>query len=79
MASPGFCGAICVRTETFRVSTVCMALWSLHGWFYKHYEFPIPGTENILSMHGLANLYEVPLPKYGGDGKGLQALFVFIH
>ena len=25
----------------------------------------------------LANLYEVPLPKCEGDGKGLQALFVF--
>ena len=27
----------------------------------------------------LANLYEVPLPKCEGDGKGLQALFVFLH
>ena len=27
----------------------------------------------------LANLYEVPLPKYEGDDKGLQALFVFLH
>ena len=31
-----------------------------------------------LALH-LANLYEVPLPKYEGDGKGLQALFVFLH
>ena len=27
----------------------------------------------------LANLYEVPSPKCEGDGKGLQALFVFLH
>ena len=27
----------------------------------------------------LANLYEVPLPKCEGDGKGLQALFVFLY
>ena len=27
----------------------------------------------------LASLYEVPLPKCEGDGKGLQALFVFLH
>ena len=27
----------------------------------------------------LANLYAVPLPKCEGDGKGLQALFVFLH
>ena len=27
----------------------------------------------------LANLHEVPLPKCEGDGKGLQALFVFIN
>ena len=27
----------------------------------------------------LANLYEVPLPKSEGDGKGLQALFVFLY
>ena len=27
----------------------------------------------------LANLYEVPLPKYEGNDKGLQALFVFLH
>ena len=27
----------------------------------------------------LANLHEVPLPKCEGDGKGLQALFVFLH
>ena len=27
----------------------------------------------------LANLYEVPLPKREGDGKGLQALFVILH
>ena len=27
----------------------------------------------------LADLYEVPLPKCEGDGKGLQALFVFLH
>ena len=27
----------------------------------------------------LVNLYEVPLPKCEGDGKGLQALFVFLH
>ena len=26
----------------------------------------------------LANLYEVPVPKCDGDGKGLQALFVFL-
>ena len=33
----------------------------------------------ILSFpHRLANLYEVPLMKSEGDGKGLQALFVFI-
>ena len=27
----------------------------------------------------LAILYEVPLPKCEGEGKGLQALFVFLH
>ena len=27
----------------------------------------------------LANLYEVPLSKCEGEGKGLQALFVFLH
>ena len=27
----------------------------------------------------LANLYEVPLLKCEGDGKGLQALFAFLH
>ena len=27
----------------------------------------------------LANLYEVSLLKCEGDGKGLQALFIFLH
>ena len=27
----------------------------------------------------LANLYKVPLLKCEGDGKGLHALFVFLH
>ena len=31
-----------------------------------------------LVLH-LANLYEVPLLKCEGDGKGLQTLFVFLY
>ena len=50
LVPPVFCGAICVRMETSHVTTVCMTLWLGHRWFYKYYEFPILGTENILSM-----------------------------
>ena len=44
------------------------------SWFYpliSHSRSP-PGFTH-------SHLYEVPLPKCEGDGKGLQALFVFLH
>ena len=46
---PCICIYIAICTETSRVTTICMALWSGHGWFYIQalWEFPIPGMENI--------------------------------